>query len=358
MPRPPVFRFTPARLTLLAVMMVTLHGCGNDEEPAPPPPRIVMVAEVEPGSPQAQTLRFAGVVESVTTTQLAFQVAGRVERVLVAEGARVTRGQALAKLDTTDYQLQLRDATARHQQLEADLARKRKLLAEGILAPAAIEPLEAALVSAWVARDTAARQIGYGELTAPFDGVVAQRLVEPDMVVNAGTPIFHLQDNQHIEVSVELPEAAALAIPLGPDLEAEGQPVLAEALTLPLTYREHSTQPREGARTYRLVLRGTPPAEYNLLPGMSMRVALQRPAPPAPDDSYLLPLSALQAAADGQHYVWLAADGEAQRQPVQLQGIEADRARVSGALADGALVVVAGGSKLADGQVIETRRRD
>src|SRR5690606_38548609 len=124
MPRPPAFRFAPTRLVLLAVMMVTLHVCGDDEEPAPPPPRIVMVAEVEPGSPQAQTLRFAGVVESVTTTQLAFQVAGRVERVLVAEGARVTRGQALAKLDTTDYQLQLRDATARHRQLEADLARK------------------------------------------------------------------------------------------------------------------------------------------------------------------------------------------------------------------------------------------
>lgn len=358
MPQPSTLRFAPARLILLAVTMVTLHGCGDDPEPAPPPPRIVIVAEVEPAYPQPQTLRFAGVVESVTTTQLAFQVGGRVESVLVAEGARVTRGQALARLDTTDYQLQLRDATAQHRQLEADLARKRKLLAEGILAPAAIEPLEAALVSARVARDTAARQIGYGELTAPFDGVVAQRLVEPDMVVNAGTPIFQLQDNQHIDVSVELPEAAALAVPLGPDLKAEGQPVLAEELTLPLTYREHSTQPREGARTYRLVLRGTPPAQYNLLPGMSMRVALQRPAPPTPDDSFLLPLSALQAAADGQHYVWLATDGKAKRQPVQLQGLEADHARVSGALTDGSLVVVAGGSKLADGQAIETRRRD
>ncbi len=359
MPPSPASRpSTPAWLVCLGALAVTLYGCGDNEEPAPPPPRIVMVAPAQPAHPQPQTLHFAGVVESVTTTQLAFQVGGRVKRMLVDEGTRVTRGQTLARLDTTDYQLQLRDATARQKQLQADLERKRRLLAEGILAPAAIEPLEAALVSAQVARDSAARQIGYGELTAPFDGVVAQRLVEPDMVVDAGTPILRMQDNQHIEVSIDLPEFAALSVPLGPDLQAEGQLVLADDVRLPLTYREHSTQPREGARTYRLVLRGTPPADYNLLPGMAMRVSLQRPAPPAPDDSYLVPLSALQAGADDEHYLWLAVDDQARRQSVRLHGIEADQARVSGPLAADSVVVVAGGSKLSDGQPIKTRRRD
>ncbi|SDS34248.1 RND family efflux transporter, MFP subunit [Halopseudomonas litoralis] len=360
MPSPSAFRpSAPAWLACLCcTVVVTLSGCGNDEEPAPPPPRIVLVENVQEAHPGPQTLRFAGVVESVTTTQLAFQVAGRVERILVDEGTRVTRGQALADLDTTDYELQLRDASARQQQLHADLVRKRKLLAEGILAPAAIEPLEAALVSAQVARDTAARQIEYGQLTAPFDGVVAQRLVEPDMVVDAGTPILRMQDNQHIEVSVDLPESAALTVPLGPELKAQGQLVLADEVTLPLEYREHSTQPRDGARTYRLVLRGNPPADYNLLPGMAMRVSLQRPAPEPRDDSYLLPISALQAGPDDQHHVWLAVDGHARRQPVQLQGIEADRAQVTGPFEADAAVVVAGGSKLSEGQPIKTRQRN
>ena len=48
-------------------------------------------------------------------------------------------------------------------------------------------------------------------------------------------------------------------------------------LRLQLRYKEHSTQPREGARTYRLVLQGEPPEDFNLLPGMAMRVSLERP---------------------------------------------------------------------------------
>lgn len=96
---------------------------------------MALVEPLQPAEPKAEALRFSGVVRSVTTTQLSFEVAGRIERILIDEGTRVRRGQALAQLDRTDYRLQMREAEARLRQLEADLARKRTLLAEGILAP-------------------------------------------------------------------------------------------------------------------------------------------------------------------------------------------------------------------------------
>ena len=84
-------------------------------------------------------------------------------------------------LDRTDYRLQLREAEARLRQLEADLARKRTL--PRAFSPAAIEALEANTVAARVARDSAQRDLDQSTLNAPFDGVVARRLAEPDMVV-------------------------------------------------------------------------------------------------------------------------------------------------------------------------------
>ena len=39
------------------------------------------------------------------------------------------------------------------------------------------------------------------------------------MVVAVGTPVFAMQDNGHVEVAVDLPENAALSLPLGPELE-------------------------------------------------------------------------------------------------------------------------------------------
>ncbi len=351
---------TPVALKLLLMTAVVLiAACSGEDEPAPEPPRVALVEPLQVAEPIPEALRFAGVVESVTTTQLAFEVSGRIQRILVDEGARVTRGQPLAELDSTDYELQLREASAQYQQLSADLARKRELLEEGILSPAAIEPLEAGMISAQVARDSARRNIGHTTLKAPFDGVVAQRMVEPDMVVSAGTPVLHMQDNQRIEVGVDLSERAALSLPLGPELQAEGHLVIAD-LVLPLRYKEHSTQPRQGSRTYRLILQGEPPEDFNLLPGMAMRVSVQMPAPAPQDrpDRYRVPLSALQTAPGGQHFIWLAIDGHARRQDLVLDSVVGDQALVRGEVEPGSQVIVAGGSKLSEGQSIQAQQRN
>lgn len=348
----------PCRFFLPLCTLFALAGCADDKEPVEVPPRVAFVEPVQRIDSGPQVLRYPGVVDSVTSTRLAFQVAGRIERIRVDEGEHVERGQPLASIDGTDYALQLREAEARLKQLEADLARKRDLLAAGILAPAAVEPLQASVVAARVARDSARRDLDHSSLEAPFDGVVARRLAEPDMVVATGTPVLELQNNQHVEVSVDLPESAALSLPLDSSLRAEGELVIAD-LSLPLTYKEHSTQPRQGARTYRLTLQGDPPEDYNLLPGMAMRVQLQRP--PTPSEApprFRLPLSAVQTAPDGSHYLWLAVDGHARRQAVDLDGIEQDHAVLGGALEDGMLAVVAGGSKLAEDQPINAKRRD
>ncbi|MFI8741231.1 efflux RND transporter periplasmic adaptor subunit [Stutzerimonas sp. R75] len=345
-------------ITASICMLLALSGCSEDTKPAQVPPRVAFVEPLQRIDNGPEALRFPGVVDSVTSTQLAFQVPGRVEQILVDEGERVEKGQPVAKLDDTDYELQLREAEARLRQLEADLTRKRALLAEGILAPAAVEPLQANVVAARVARDSALRNVNHSTLEAPFDGVVARRLVEPDMVVATGSPVLELQNNQHIEVAVDLPESAALSIPLNSTLEAVGELVIAD-LTLPLAYKEHSTQPREGSRTYNLTLQGEPPADYNLLPGMAMRVRLQRPAASQSDTPprFRLPLNAVQTAPNGSHYLWLAVDGHAQRQDLQLERIENDHAVVSGELNNDMLVVVAGGSKLSEDQPIKAERR-
>ena len=356
--RTPRFPFNYLCMTGSICLLLVLSGCADEEEPAQVPPRVAFVETLQRIDKGPEALRFSGVVESVTTTQLSFQVAGRVERILVDEGSPVKKGQPVAILDRIDYELQLREADARLRQLEADLTRKRALLAEGILAPAAIEPLQANVVAARVARDSALRDIKHSTLTSPFDGVVARRLVEPDMVVATGSPILELQNNQHIEVTVDLPETAALSIPLNDTLQAEGELIIAD-LTLPLTYKEHSTQPREGSRTYRLTLRGEQPADYNLLPGMAMRVRLQSPAAPRDDSQprFRLPLNAVQTAPNGSHFLWLAVDGHAQRHDLQLERIENEHAVVSGELNDDMLVVVAGGSKLSEDQPIKAERR-
>ncbi len=346
-------------LHLLLLCSAVLIGCSAEESPATPPPRVALVQPLEPADSSSGPLRFSGVVRSADSSQLAFEVPGRVERILVDEGVRVERGQPLAELDTSDYVLQLREASARVAQLEADLARKRMLESEGILAPAAIESLEAQVVSAQVARDTARRNLGHATLQAPFDGVVAARLVEPQTVVAAGTPVLAIQSEGPVEVRVDLPETAALSLPLDTSLQAAGELVTA-GVELPLRYKEHSTQPSPGGRTYQLVLQGEPPDGYNLLPGMAVRVFLSRPASMKDNGSqgYRVPVSALMSSPSEEHFIWLAIDGEAQRQDVKIVRLEREHAVIaSGSLETGAPVIVAGGSQLSQGLQIRVQER-
>ena len=350
--------FVPTIFSLPIVLasVVILTGCSDEpEEPLPPP--LVMVQKVQAVDEQGAPWRFAGVVSSVSETDISFQVNGRLQRVRVNDGAPVKRGQVLAELDDTDYQLRVRDAKAQLGQLSADLSRKRQLLAEGILAPAAVEPVEANRVAAQVALDTARREVGYTRVTAPFDGVVAQRLVEPGAVVSAGTPVFTLQDNRFIEVSVDLPEDVALQVPFDATLEARGT-VLARETELPLRYKEHATRPSERARTYRLTLRADRPQGINLLPGMAMRVEIPRTQPATASAAYQIPVSALATNEAREQFVWLIVGDRVQRMPVRVNGIQDAFALVEAdELDENSRVVVAGARKLHDDQAVRLRER-
>jgi HlyD family secretion protein len=85
-------------VTVLAVALVA--GCGNRQDPA------LIVA--------------AGHVEA-TDVRIAAKVGGRLERLAVKEGDRVTAGQELARIDPTDIRLALAQAAAEKGMADAEL---------------------------------------------------------------------------------------------------------------------------------------------------------------------------------------------------------------------------------------------
>jgi RND family efflux transporter MFP subunit len=63
--------------------------------------------------------RYNGTVEAARSSQLAFEVPGRVVRVLVEEGQAVAPGQVLAQLDTAELEAQRKQALSQLAQMEA-----------------------------------------------------------------------------------------------------------------------------------------------------------------------------------------------------------------------------------------------
>lgn len=189
-----------------------------------------------------------GTIESQREAAVGFDLVGRLSEVLVEEGARVTLGQELARLQTDQAQADLRSAqrgvsAARTSllRLSADEQRVRALLltaerenarAQTLFNSGAIASLQrdeandrlrlahADLDRVLAQRSEATRGIdvaaGGAEqrrvtmvratLLAPFDGLVTRRLREPGDTVTVGSTVLRIVDTSQVYVNAAIDE--------------------------------------------------------------------------------------------------------------------------------------------------------
>lgn len=153
--------------------------------------------------PVDRELVVLGRVTHARDLKLGFKTGGVVRELLVDEGERVTRGQVLARLDTSELEAGLAQARAGLAKSSRDLARVRGLESQAVLPGSTREDAE-------TARTVAAAQVRgllwnleTTTLRADFDGVVLKRLAEPGEVVGPGQPVLVIGD-ESAGVRVEL----------------------------------------------------------------------------------------------------------------------------------------------------------
>lgn len=151
---------------------------------------------------------YAATVEEARNISIGFKTAGQITRLLVKEGDKVHAGQLLATLDTVDYALGVRQLRVQYAHQKEEFARKSQMHAAGNLSDNEYERTEAALHQLGLQLALNENKLAYCRLTAPASGVVTKRNFEVSEMVDAGTPVFELMDNNHLEVVVDLPVSA------------------------------------------------------------------------------------------------------------------------------------------------------
>ncbi len=162
--------------------------------------------------------RVDGVVEAVKTSTVAVQVAGRVEQILRREGARVKKGDVIAKIDAQSAQAQSDAARAQAQAAQAqlnaaqaDFKRAQQLFADHYLSQAGLERAQAqfeatqAQVNASLAQANAAQsQNAWHVIKAPYDGVIAKVFTEVGALAMPGAPLFEVYEPSEFRISVSV----------------------------------------------------------------------------------------------------------------------------------------------------------
>ena len=135
---------------------------------------------------------------------LAPRVGGTVTKVLVNENDKVQAGQLLAQLDNQDYSNAYNQVVADQASVQADLEqaasdyqRVAKLYKDEAVskqqldaAVARYRNLTSRLKADQSKADQAKTNLGYTQITAPEDGTIAKKSVEPGMVVPPGQALF------------------------------------------------------------------------------------------------------------------------------------------------------------------------
>jgi RND family efflux transporter MFP subunit len=318
---------------------------------------------------QSSTRVLTATVRARVETELAFRAPGKVTQRLIEVGDSVKSGQALARLDTADYQLGVNAAEAQVQaarvdaeQAAADESRFRRLAADGSVGTADHERQKARADAAAARLDQAQRQLAlarnrsdYTLLVAPYAGVVTALRIETGQVVAEGQAVVSLARRDDHEFAVDLPEGMAADVR---SLKATAQPWQGAGQPIALQLRELAPVAGAQGRTFRARFAptgaGREPANQLAL-GSTALVSLEGASAPG----LRLPASAI-VKSNGAAAVWVvgAAAGSLKLQPVQVTASEADHVHVTG-LPDGLRVVSVGAQKLeASMKVRPLERRD
>lgn len=349
-------------LVPLAVVLLA-SGCSRPAEPQPEVVRPVRTVTVSDGGGKART--FSGRARAAVGMSLSFRVGGEIRELPAKIGLSVRAGDVLARLDSTDYELRVKQleadlarAEAHLKQTRADYERTRNLYeANGASKSdldrdrANYEAAQAQRVSAEKALDLARQQLEYCTLKAPLDGSISSVPAEIHTSVGAGMTVVGLSASRAMEVEVGLPEALIRSIRVK-DRAAVVFDTLA-GITFTGVVTEVGIQASE-ATTYpvRLTLDGQ---DARVLDGMVCNVTFEGDGAA---ELIAVPGEAVAGTPDGAHFVWVVDpdSGQVARRIVTIGSLTSAGLQIASGLAAGDVVVVRGVHLLEEGQKVRVIR--
>ncbi len=222
--------------TLAALMLsFTLGACGGADA-APDAPGSAVVVNIGPeGVAVVDTTTLSvgpllsGSLVAERTAQIRAEVPGAIVQVFHDPGAQVRKGTSLAKIDDRaimDGYLSARSgfnaATNAAEVSARELDRAQKLLAAGAISESMFENARRADLAAHSFLDDAKARLSQAEkqrdaanVLAPYDGVVADRMVNPGDIVAPGTPLFSVVDPSTMRLEAAVPASELAMIRLG-----------------------------------------------------------------------------------------------------------------------------------------------
>jgi len=180
------------------------------------------------------TIVATGEFISPVRSELAVRVPGRVAKMYVDEGSRISRGQALLELETDYPRLNLEKAQAdiaraasAEQDAQRDLNRKKELIAKESIPQATYDRSQAMFDQARAAKESAQaqanifrQQMSDSTLRSPIDGVVAEKRTDVGQRLGDATVALVVVQISPLKLRFRVPEKEISHVRQGQNVKA------------------------------------------------------------------------------------------------------------------------------------------
>lgn len=146
--------------------------------------------------------------------------AGRVTKIYVEEGDRVTKGQSLARVDAEILNTDKETAEANLQNAVRDEARYSSSFKTGGVTQQQLDQAKLAVQNAKLRLQSTQRKVSDANIKSPINGIVNKKYIEVGAFVNAqGTQMFELVDVSKLKLKVSVNESQVANLKVGDQVQ-------------------------------------------------------------------------------------------------------------------------------------------
>lgn len=333
------------------VLAVGVQAVALAQNEAMPANVVVASASIQSLAPETIV---PGTVVSRNDAKLAAEVTGRLLEVADV-GTVAARGDVVAMIEDTairlrkdELQAEVQRAQARLKYLESEERRYVQLAESNLAAATKLEETrsdrDVSRGDLQVAKSRLAQiedQLARTRITAPFSGIVVERLMMPGERVDTGINVVRMVDQQHLEVIARAPLEYYSFVRPGQQLLLKTGSLITNGIV-----RTVVAVGSENTHLFELRL----DIESNQFPvGQTLRVSI-----PISDvrDALVVPRDALVLRPGGVSVFVVGEDQKARQVTVTIGIGTGDQVEVSGDLSDGDTVIIRGNERIRSGQAV------
>jgi len=298
-------------------------------------------------------LELQGSVQTKQNLVLSPEMGGILQSVYVKEGQNVSKGQLLATIDDGGLSAQLAQL-----QIQADLAkttyeRQERLWNQKI--GSEIQYLQAK--SSYEAQQKAVNQLqsqlAKTKITAPFSGVIDDVITEQGSVVAPGqTQLMRIVNLNDMYIETDVPETYISNVTVNKDVIVEF-PILGRTVNAKIRQAGNFINPAN--RTFKIEI-AVPNNDKSIKPNLTARLKINDYSR---DKAILIPQSVISENADGDQYVYIIQEinaqnvGTAKRVIIKTGKPQGDVIEVLEGLDNSASIIQEGARSVKDGQEVQ-----